>query len=36
VLSVEDEVVSSRAHSHGCPLAEQDKGKNVAILSIEC
>lgn len=35
-LAVENKVVSSRAHSHGRLLAEQDKGKHVAILSIDC
>lgn len=34
-LSVEDEVVSSGAYSHGGLLAEENKGENVAILSIK-
>lgn len=35
-LSVEDEVVSSRAYSHGGLFAEENKGENVAILLAKC
>lgn len=34
-LSIEDEIVSSRANSHGSLLAEENESENVAILLTE-
>jgi hypothetical protein len=35
-LAVEDEVVASRSDGDGGLLAEQDKGKGIAKLGIDC